>query len=96
MANGGYVVVQDWMCEMLGDLYASYIYAIIFEFSQDGKNLFTRSPKWLADKCIISVDKVNGILRRLVLSGCIVESVEYINGDKFCYYRAVIPDNTMV
>ncbi|HAU84216.1 MAG TPA: hypothetical protein DCW90_01500 [Lachnospiraceae bacterium] len=94
MNNGGYTVVQDWMLDFGFDLTSTFVYAIIYGFSQDGESVFQGTQKWLAEKCNCSKDTIKRILKNLTQKGFLIKLDREINGVTFCDYKAAIPKCT--
>jgi len=86
MKNENYITLQGWMINELqlagGEL---IIYAIIYGFSQDGKNKYKGSMQYLADSAGISRRATLPILKKLVDKGYIKKDAEK-SGKKCDYY----------
>lgn len=84
-----YIVVQGWM---LTDLKLKgnelIIYACIYGFSQAEGQTFTGSLQYLADWTNSTKQGVLKALKSLVEKQYIAKKENYINGVKFCEYRA--------
>lgn len=84
----GYTVIQDWMLELDLDLTGTFVYAIIYGFSQDKSSVFSGTQKYLADKCKCSKRTIIRILQELVSKGYIKKLEKNINGVTFYDYKA--------
>lgn len=90
MTNENYITIQGWMINELKLSGNELIcYAIIYGFSQDGETEFSGSRSYLADALNISKQSVSSILKSLVDKEIIIKNDIYVNGVKFCKYRAV-------
>ena len=85
-----YFVVQGWMVSKLkltgNDL---LVYALIYGFSQDGKNSFYGSTQYIADTIGASKRTVISTLQRLTENGLLDKQVDDRTGVKYCHYRAI-------
>ena len=90
--NDNFVLIQGWMVTELGlkgnDL---MIYAIIHGFSHAEDTYFTGSLQYLADWINVERRNVTRNLKRLVDQGLLLKEEQYINGVKFCKYKAIRP-----
>lgn len=90
--NDNFVLIQGWMVTELGlkgnDL---MIYAIIHGFSHAEDTYFTGSLQYLADWLNVERRNVTRNLKRLVDQGLLIKEEQYINGVKFCKYKAIRP-----
>lgn len=84
-----YISLQGWM---LTDLHLKgnelIIYACIYGFSQDDEQVFSGSLQYLADWTNSTRQGVMKCLKSLAEKGYILKNEKYINGVKFCEYRA--------
>lgn len=87
-----YVVLQKWMATELGlngnDL---IIYAVIYSFTQGEGGEFTGSLRYLAEWINIERKNVTRYLKKLVDRGLLIKEDIYLNGVKYCKYKAVRP-----
>lgn len=85
-----YFVVQGWMVSELKltgtDL---LVYALIYGFSQDGRNSFYGSTQYIADTIGVSKRTVITTLQRLTENGILEKQVDDRTGVRYCHYRAV-------
>lgn len=90
--NDNFVLIQGWMVNELGlkgnDL---MVYAIIHGFSHAEGTYFTGSLQYLADWLNIERRNVTRNLKRLIDQGLLLKEEQYINGVKFCKYKAIRP-----
>lgn len=90
--NDNFVLIQGWMVTELGlkgnDL---MIYAIIHGFSHIEDTYFTGSLQYLADWLNVERRNITRNLKRLVDQGLLIKEEQYINGVKFCKYKAIRP-----
>lgn len=88
--SDGYINIQGWMVSELGlkgnEL---LIYAIIYGFSQDGKNKFTGSLQYLADWTNSSKQGVQKVLKSLLEKELLLKDEKIVNNIKFCEYKAI-------
>lgn len=88
--SDGYINIQGWMVSELGlkgnEL---LIYAIIYGFSQDGKNKFTGSLQYLADWTNSTKQGVQKVLKSLLEKQLLLKDEKIINNIKFCEYKAI-------
>lgn len=88
--NENYIVIQRFMINELklkgNDL---MVYAIIYEFTQDGENRFEGSRQYLAEWCNSTTRGIAKNLESLVVKGLIEKRTVDINNVKFCHYRVV-------
>ena len=70
------------------------IYAVIWGFTQDGRNWFNGSSSYLADWANISRQQAMNILPRLVEKGLLLRKEQYNNGQKFVLYKAIVPNKS--
>lgn len=84
-----YITIQGFMLKDL-NLKGNelIIYACIFGFSQAENQSFTGSLQYLADWTNSTKQGVTKCLKSLVEKGYIAKEDKYINGVKFCEYRA--------
>lgn len=87
-----YIVIQGWMVTELGlkgnDLMA---YALINGFTREQNTYFTGSLQYVADWLNIERRSVTRTLKRLVEQDLLLKEETYVNGVKFCKYRAIRP-----
>lgn len=87
--NENYINISGWMVNDLGlkgnEL---LVYAIIYGFSQDGKNRYTGSLQYLADWTNSSKQGIQKNLKTLIEKGLIGKEDIYYNNVKFCEYYA--------
>lgn len=83
---GTFITIYPWMLRLDMTHIETFAYALIFRFSQDGKNEFRGSQQYIADWCKICRQNVNRVLRSLESKGYILKRVEVINKVKFCRY----------
>lgn len=92
MKRDRFIVILGWMMDDLGlsgnDL---LIYALIYGFSQDGKNEYTGSLAKLAEWIHTSDSRCSERLARLVERGLLNKRVFEMNGVTRCGYMAVPP-----
>ena len=85
--NENYITIQGWMRTVLNlsgnDL---LVYAIIYQFSQDGDNKFTGSLQYLADWCGATKQGIVKNLKNLTNRGLIKSEHTTINGVNFVAY----------
>jgi DNA-binding MarR family transcriptional regulator len=92
MKDTNYINIQGWMINRLklsGN--KLIVYAIIYEFSQNGVSKYTGSASCLAEHAGISRQAVFKILKSLTKDGLLVKTTRMENGIKLCDYCAVIP-----
>lgn len=89
--KGTYTTIQDWMLDLPLDVWETIIYAVIWGFTMDGETVFHGSRSFLARHAKCSVDKVDKSTKHLVELGLIQKLDKYINGVKYCEYKA-LPD----
>ncbi len=86
-----YITIQGWMISELklkgNEL---LIYAIIYGFTQDGKNYFEGSLQYLADWTNSTKESVRKCLKSLVEKKLIVKEDVVFTGVKFCRYFACL------
>ena len=88
--DGNFVVIQSWMLkEMALKGNELLVYAIIYGFSQDGEQEFTGSLQYLADWTNSTKQGVIKNLNSLNAKGYIKKRESFVNGVKFCSYKAV-------
>ena len=84
-----YVVIQGWM---LTDLQLKgnelLVYACIYGFSQHENQVFNGSWQYLADWTNSTKRGISNSLKSLVEKGYVEKADKFINGVKFCEYRA--------
>lgn len=87
-----YIVIQGWMVTELGlkgnDLMA---YALINGFTREQNTYFTGSLQYVADWLNIERRSVTRTLKRLVEQDLLLKEETYVNGVKFCKYKAIRP-----
>ena len=87
-----YINIQGWMITKMGlKNNELLVYAIIYGFSQDGKNGYEGTLQYLADWCSSTKQGVSINLKSLVDKGYLIKEEEYRNNVKFCKYKAVLP-----
>lgn len=88
--NENYITIQGWMVNELGLSGNSLlVYAIIYGFSQDGKNEFDGTLSYLAEWCNSTKQGMINCLKGLVEKGYIIKNEKIINSVKFCSYKVV-------
>ena len=87
-----FITIQGWMVKMGMKGNELLVYAIIYGFSQAEEQCFKGSLRYLADWTNSTKQGVTKNLKSLVDKGYIVKRDIYINGVKYCEYRAVITD----
>lgn len=91
--KGSYYVVQSFMASELGlKGIDKEIFAIIYGFSQ-GDNTFNGSLSYLEELTGYSRPTVIGSLKSLVGRGLLAKKEIFRNGQKYCVYKAVMPNN---
>lgn len=65
------------------------VYSVIYGFSQGENHWYHGSRAYLADWTGTSKQTISGILDSLIEKKLIVKRVEYENGIRKCFYRAV-------
>lgn len=92
LQSDNFIVIQGWMVTDLGlkgnDL---MVYAIIYGFSHTEDNYFTGSLQYLADWLHVERRNVTRNLKRLVDQNLLLKEEQYINGVKYCRYKAIRP-----
>lgn len=87
-----YIVIQGWMVTELGlkgnDL---MVYALINGFTREQNTYFTGSLQYVADWLNIERRSVTRTLKRLVEQDLLLKEETYVNGVKFCKYKAIRP-----
>ena len=88
MKSDNYIVIQGFMINELNlkgnDL---LVYAVIYQFSQDGESRFNGSLQYLADWCNSTKHGVMKNLKNLLERGLIAKDEIVTNGVKFVTYR---------
>lgn len=84
-----YITIQGWMVTELklkgNEL---LVYAIIYGFSQTEQQNFTGSQSYFAEWTNSTRQGINKTLKYLIEKGLIEKIDKYVNGVKFCHYRA--------
>lgn len=87
--SANFVVLSGWMInnlELKGN--ELIIYAVIYSFSQEEGCWYTGSQQYLADWIQGSKMTVRTVLTSLMERGYIDKKEEFVNGVKFCRYKA--------
>lgn len=90
------IKVHEWMISKLklsGNELLTY--AIIYDFSQDGKGVFSETSWYLAHTLYTTREAALRILKRLVEKKHLIKIDKIVNGVRRCDYKAVIPDDRM-
>lgn len=66
------------------------VYAIIYGFTQDGKNKFNGSLQYLADWTNSTKQGIQKVLKSLVDKGFLIKEDYEVNNVKFCKYYALV------
>lgn len=84
-----YITIQGWMRTELGlKENELLLYALIYGFSQDEESKFTGSQSYMSEWVGISTRKIRDRLNSLLNKQLIEKTEKYVNGMKFCEYKA--------
>ena len=85
-----YLQIPGWAYEFPLNFSELAVYSIIYGFTQfvEGQ-WFTGTRKYLAEWLRCSLDKIQGILNRLVENGYLEKQTWFQNNEKHCKYRAL-------
>ncbi|MEW7221949.1 helix-turn-helix domain-containing protein [Elizabethkingia anophelis] len=89
--NTNFIQISGWMInelELTG--VRLLVYAIIYGFSQDGKNQFTGNLKYLCEFTGATKPTVIKIIKSLLDESLIIKDENYVNGQSMPRYRANI------
>lgn len=93
MENHNYITIQGWMINELKLSGNELIcYALIYGFSQDGETEFAGSRAYVADALNVTKANASSVLKRLTEKNLISKRDVFVNGVKFCRYRAIISE----
>lgn len=70
-------------------------FAIVWGFSQDGQSYYNGGSSYLSRWLGITKDNCRAVLKRLEGKGVIEKHDVYMNGVRFCQYRATTPKTTV-
>ena len=86
--DDGFTNIQGWMISRLQLRgVALMIYAMIYQFSQDGESVFRGSRQYMADWCGCSISGVKKALKQLLNDG-LIEQVHHSIDNHEVFYRA--------
>lgn len=77
MRNKDYITIKGWMINNLklkgNEL---ILYAIIYDFSKDGKTEYYGSQRYISNYLKISLPTVNSLIKKLLSKGLIINTSE--------------------
>jgi hypothetical protein len=92
--NNNHITIHGWMLNELelkgNDL---ILYALIYGFSQDGRSEFCGTLEYMMAWTRIAEKNVIARLNSLLERNLIIKRDEGPNGNKRCYYKAIVPKN---
>ena len=88
--DDNFIVIQGFMINKLNLKGTELlVYAIIYGFSQDGKNKYTGSIRYLATWCNTTKPGIHKVLKKLLEKKLIEKEEIIVNNIKFVSYRVV-------